>query len=147
MTGLILSAAIGMMPGAGSPMQGPGIGLLLNKSVQEELDLSDKQVEKIQKVFNDMQSSMIDLRAEMQHMRLEMRQLMAADQPDEKAISQLVQKINDKRAEMEMARIKAMLEVKKILSDEQFEKFQAMKPFGKASKHGKGKPGRGNPHF
>ncbi len=139
MTGLVLAAALSMMgPGMGA---GPGIGMLMNPMVQQELGLSQDQVEKLQKVFDDMQMQTIDIKADIAKLTLQMKQMMRSENPDEKAVDQLIQQISDKRAEMQTARVKAMLQVRKILSKEQFEKFQAMKPPFKAKggKHGKGR--------
>ena len=141
MTGLMI-AALSFM-GAG----GPGFAGLLNPAVQEEIGLTDDQIEKITNIITDHQLAMIDLRADLGKKRLELNELLAADKPDMGKIEKVVKEMGELRTQMMLARIRTQVAVNEVLSAEQREKHQQLKATrakggkGKGQGKGKGKPG------
>ncbi|MCF7824295.1 MAG: Spy/CpxP family protein refolding chaperone [Candidatus Marinimicrobia bacterium] len=106
------------------PMNGPakqGKGRMM---MSEELNLTADQEKQMQELRFDHDSRMIDLKAKLQAERLEMRKLMAADEPNEKKIYGQIEKISTAEVKIEKARIDHKLAVRKILTAEQLKIFR-----------------------
>jgi Spy/CpxP family protein refolding chaperone len=108
----------------------PGLGFRAARmGLDDQLKLKPQQVEQIHKIRTAIQTQCIDLRADLQKLRLELRGQMRAERPNRKAIDATVDKIAAKRASMEKLRVGHHLEVRALLTDEQRQVFDA-RPFG-----------------
>ena len=107
--------------------------------LDDQLKLIPQQVEQIQKSRTTLQTKCIDLRADLQKLRLELREQMRADRPNKKTIDATIDKVAAKQAALEKLRVEHQLEVRALLTDEQRQTFDA-RPFG----HGGGKGFRGH---
>lgn len=101
----------------------------------DQLKLTSQQVEQIQKSRTAFQTKAIDLRADLQKLRLELRGQLRADKPNKTAIDATLDKIAAQQAALEKLRVGHQLEVRALLTDEQKQIFDA-RPFGRGG--GKG---------
>jgi Spy/CpxP family protein refolding chaperone len=93
----------------------------------EELKLSEQQVDKLKDQRFALQKNAIDTRARIQTLELELRQLMDEKTVDENQVIDKITKIGELRTVLRVARVKARLETKKVLTDEQLEKLQTLR--------------------
>lgn len=111
----------------------------------EELALSAEQVEAARKLWTDEARRTIQRRAELALARLDLRELMDAPQPDEKAIAVKLKQMTAIRGEALQAQVARGLALRKLLSDEQRDKLKTLWP-GRRDGAGRGPgPGRGRP--
>lgn len=109
-----------------------------------DLGLDAEQMEKLEKLRMAHRLAMIDLRAEQQKLRLEMKMELTGDEPDEAALTRIVEKIGAVREKIAKQRIEHFLGARKILNDEQWKKFIRRHHDGMGRRgRGHGKMGRG----
>lgn len=87
------------------------------------LDLDDEQQMKMEKMSLEHRLAGVDLRAEQMKLRLEMKGEMLKDEPDRKALEKFAKSLAANREKMQMNRIRHMLDVKKVLTPEQWKVF------------------------
>ena len=107
--------------------------------LKAKLGLNDTQIKKIQKIGYNKATKAIKTRAEVQLLRLKMRQLMQADMPDENKVLALHRKMRSLRGKMAEEKIKSKFKVLRTLTKEQRAKYRAMCPRGMG--HGKWRRG------
>ncbi|NQT96170.1 MAG: Spy/CpxP family protein refolding chaperone [Candidatus Marinimicrobia bacterium] len=114
---------------------GPGFGW------NDDLNLTTEQIKQIDGFRTDFRKNQIDVRADMQKLRLELKELMQVDDPNQKAIDSQLKKIQDKELALEKLRVAHQLEVRAILTDDQKVLFD-QHSFGKGmGRHHKGNRG------
>lgn len=98
-----------------------GMGLAAERLLKSAqfLDLTEEQVNKLEKMAYDVKKQLIDLRAEVAKERLEMRQLRRSESDDLAKYKTHINNIAEKRAQMEQVLIATWIEARKILTDEQ----------------------------
>ena len=137
---LIVPAAIakeqsrGQCPGAGFGHMG-GIGAIIN-------DLSKEQKEAIHKIMVELEKEMIDLRASLEKKHIELRELMIA--ADEAKLYAKIDEIGKLRTDIQKKRVKMMLDIRNLLTDEQKEKLEGMMPMMGCPGGPGGAPGQGH---
>ena len=99
----------------------PPIGVLV-----KELKLTSEQKDQLIDLFNQTQKEMIKTRAEMRITMIDLRTEMMKDNPDEKVINNLIDKIGEYTKKLTGIRVSRHLEVKKILTPEQREKLREL---------------------
>jgi Spy/CpxP family protein refolding chaperone len=87
------------------------------------LGLNDEQQMKMEKLSLEHRLATIDLRAEQAKLRLEMKEEMLKDEPSRKTLEKFAKGIAANREKMQMSRIDHMLDVKKVLTPEQWKIF------------------------
>ncbi len=87
------------------------------------LGLDDEQQMKMEKLSLEHRLATIDIRAEQAKLRLEMKQEMLKDEPSRKTLEKFAKSIAANREKMQMSRIDHMLDVKKVLTPEQWKMF------------------------
>jgi Spy/CpxP family protein refolding chaperone len=110
------------MQGGGRRGFGGGAGMLRmaeNPMVRKALGLTDEQVGKLHKIGVDAEKSAVQTRAQMEMNRIELRELMRGENPDQSAIMAKIDEGSALRAKMEKARVQTMLEAKAVLTPEQ----------------------------
>ncbi|UCH63831.1 MAG: periplasmic heavy metal sensor [Fidelibacterota bacterium] len=112
--------------------QGRGFGKV-RMGWDDQLALSPQQVEQIQKSRMEFETKAIDLRAELQKLRLELRGQVRADKPSKRTIDATLDKIAAQQAALAKLRVEHHLEVRDLLTDEQKQVFDA-RPFGRGGK-------------
>ena len=106
---------------------GGGAGLLRmaeNPRVRTALGLSDEQVARLHKIGVDAQKASVQTRADMQLHRIELRELMRADNPDHDAIMAKLDQINALQGKMQKARVETMLSARSVLTADQIKKVK-----------------------
>jgi Spy/CpxP family protein refolding chaperone len=114
------------MRGGGRGFGGGG-GLLRmaeNPRVRTALGLSDEQVARLHKIGVDAQKASVQTRADMQLRRIELRELMRADNPDHDAIMAKLDQINALQGKTEKQRVEMMLSARGVLTAEQLKKLK-----------------------
>ncbi len=109
---------------------GRGAGLLHladNPRVRAELSLTDEQVGRLHKLAVDSEKSSIKTRADLQLHRIELRELLRADNPDRDAIMSKVQEVSDLRGQMAKQHIETMLSARSVLTPEQQKKLRSFR--------------------
>lgn len=122
--------------------QGPGYQF--NRWTKKDLDLSKEQVKKLDTLELQFEKETINLRNEIQSKQLELRELWTADTPDETKINTKIDEIAKLRAEIEKKRTSHLLEVKKVLTDEQWSKLQSGPGFRGKVPEGRGPRKKGH---
>ena len=88
--------------------------------------LTDEQRDKIQDIKNDYAKKNIDIRAEVEKMELDFHDMMIADNPSEKGLLNLVEKIGDLKTEIKKNQIKMTFDIRDLLTEEQREMMKKM---------------------
>jgi Spy/CpxP family protein refolding chaperone len=110
---------------------GAGIALaamnpLRNPKIAQELGLSQEQVQKLEDLRYQNQKQMVDIRRDLQLKMLDIRREMGKDNPDPQVLDRLVDEAAAIRARQQKTRIHHLLDVKKVLTPEQWAKGRQM---------------------
>ena len=111
---------------------GPRLGRLA-----QELGLNGAQRTKMREAGERQMRRAIQERADLEISRLDLRQLVRADKPDQRAIDAQVDKIAGMRAQLQKERLAMMLEMRSMLTDAQRAKLKELR----ATRQIKDKPG------
>ena len=96
-------------------------------SVVKQLNLSKEQQQKIQTIALAHRKEMIMLRAELEIKEVDLDPLLAADKLDEKKIKDTIGDIEVTRAKISKSRMNMLLEVRKVLTRDQYVKLKQYK--------------------
>jgi Spy/CpxP family protein refolding chaperone len=92
--------------------------------LQADIGLTDQQVAQIQKIVGQERKAAIRRGADMRIARMELQELMSAPTLDEAAISAKVKALGDLQAAAFKARTETRLQVRRLVTAEQFQKMQ-----------------------
>lgn len=106
------------------PRQG-GI-LMVLKAKQEELNVTDEQLDTIKNLQFKQEEAMVAHKNKMNELRLEMKKLMLEESKDYEKIKALLVKTSDSRNQMFITRLKHREEVHSVLTPEQKEALKAL---------------------
>lgn len=98
-----------------------------NPDFRNKLGITADQAAKIRQQTTDFRKSQIRGRADLEVKRLELRDLLAADNPDRSAIDQKLQEISSARLAQEKSSIDYRLAMRSALTPEQRQKLQQMR--------------------
>ena len=120
-------------------------------SLAKQLGLTEEQQEKLRTLRTDARKNRIQSQADMRIKRLEMAELMRADEPDRAAIERKLDEVAAARKTQFLARLDHRNAMKEILTPEQFEKMKTLRRnFGhnrgrgrRNRLHRRGRPGPG----
>ena len=93
----------------------------------QQLKLSDVQRAQVQTLLHTQARDVIRLRAEIDTMALDVPPLLETDPVDLAKVKQLVQSIAAKRADLQMAHITLIQDIRKLLTPEQQQQFRTMR--------------------
>jgi len=93
------------------------------KGLFESLNLSEEQITELRKINFNFQKGMLDLKNEIQHKQLEIKELFLKEELDLAKVKLELQKIADSEVEIKMKSFEAYLSAKEILTPEQQEKL------------------------
>lgn len=113
---------MGRMQGMGGPACTGWI--VHNPEKAKELGVTDDQVAELRDIAYKARLQTIKLRAESETARVELEQLMSADQPDEAAILKAVENAGRIETEIQKARVQETLRVRAMLGEEQVAKLR-----------------------
>jgi Spy/CpxP family protein refolding chaperone len=109
-------------------MMGHG-GMMLQRHLEwlsQQLKLSDEQRGQVQTLLRTHAKDVIRLRAEIDTMSLDVPPLLEANPVDLAKVKQLFQAIAAKEADLRLAHVAAMQDIRKLLTPEQQKQFRAM---------------------
>jgi Spy/CpxP family protein refolding chaperone len=113
----------------GMPMGGPPMGKWWkNAEVVQKLQLSDDQLQRLEKIFQDSRLRLIDLHAALEKEEAQLEPLVEAENPDEGQVNSQIDKVAAARAELEKGNTRMLLELRKVLTTEQWKTLQSMPP-------------------
>ncbi|HUO33498.1 MAG TPA: periplasmic heavy metal sensor [Candidatus Acidoferrum sp.] len=101
--------------------------LVDNPSIREQLGITADQAGKIRQQTTDFEKSAIQGRADVEVKRLELRDLLAADNPDRSAIDQKLTEISSARLVQEKSAVDFHLAMRSALTPEQRQKLDQMR--------------------
>jgi Spy/CpxP family protein refolding chaperone len=116
----------GMMGPGG--MMGQG-GMMMQRHIErlaQQLGLSDDQRAQAQPLLRNHAKEVIRLKADIDTTALDVRQLLDADPVDLAKVKPLLQTIAAKEADLRLAHITAMQDIRKLLTPEQQKQFRTM---------------------
>jgi Spy/CpxP family protein refolding chaperone len=114
----------GMGPGEGRGM-GPRHFFGDPARMQEELGLTDEQVNKISAINLEHRKQMLTMREQIDPKRTHLRKLLLEENVDLGQVRQLLKEIADLQVEVRMLRIRHRMEIEKVLTTEQRSKLRA----------------------
>jgi len=131
----LLAASAAFAQDGPSPGGGPGAhsrgGMerykMRRADVMKELDLTDAQRTKLAEIRDRQMRKGIHARADLSIAGLDLRKLIQADKPDQRAIDSQVDRIATLRATQRKSQIAAMLEMRSVLTDEQRQKLKDLR--------------------
>jgi Spy/CpxP family protein refolding chaperone len=99
------------------------------------IGVSDEQVQKIEKIFQDHRLELIDLHASLEKQEAILEPLIEADQPDESQVIAQIDKVAQARANLEKSNAQMLLAIRRVLTVDQWKKLRdlpgvAMTPTG-----------------
>jgi Spy/CpxP family protein refolding chaperone len=89
------------------------------RAVMAKLNLNDVQQEKIEKLRTEMQRKNIETQSKIRLARVDMRELMRAENPSRSAIEKKIRAVSDLELELKITRLDHMLAVREVLTPEQ----------------------------
>ena len=110
----------GPMPGGGKWWK--------NSAMVQKVGLSEDQVQRMEKIFQDYRLKLIDQHAALQKEEVGMEPLIEADQPDEAKIVAQIDRVANARAALEKSNALMMLGIRKVMTVEQWKKLQELTP-------------------
>lgn len=109
----------------GGYMGGSKMEMMLPKQILNIL--TDEQKTAIKKMNMEHQRQMIVLEAEIKTLRLDIKELMDSDNPDEKKINDKIDQMSVVLGKIEKAKIGMFIKMKKTLTPEQIKKMKELK--------------------
>jgi len=111
---------LAMMP----PHMGGIEALITNEELQEDIGLKKGQREQIRKIHFETQKKLVNLTKDRELKEIELRELLSEENPDMTKIENIVREISSLEAEIKLTRIRQLLKLKKILTEEQLNKLR-----------------------
>ncbi len=88
---------------------------------EDQVALTEEQIEQIQELRLELERASIDIRANIQKLRLDLNEQLAADEPNRRAINSTLDDIGAEQVALEKLEIGFRLDVRDLLTDEQKE--------------------------
>jgi len=92
--------------------------------MQKRFNLSDKQVESVQTLRNALDKDMIDLKAEMERLKLEKRDLFQSDNFSKSSLKAIEEKLIAQQTKIRMKHLDFRMSVYDLLDDKQKEEWK-----------------------
>ena len=109
---------------------GPGVGFRgagkwwKDSTLMQKIGVSDEQVQKIEKIFQEHRLQLIDLHAALEKQEAILEPLVEADQPDETQVIAQIDKVAQARANLEKSNAQMLLAIRRVLTVEQWKKLR-----------------------
>ena len=122
-----------MMMGMGNmDMMGEMMGMCLIQA--EKMGLTDDQIMKMKPGHSEMQKKQARFKADLKIAEIELRDIMEVKDFDLEKASAAVRKIGEIQVAHHLEMLKAMKEMRAIVTDEQFKNMKKMMPMKKSAK-------------
>jgi Spy/CpxP family protein refolding chaperone len=96
--------------------------------VSKAIGLNDGQVQKIEQIFQESRVKLIDVHASLQKEEVKLEPLLEADNPDESAVLNAIDRITAAHASLEKANAQMAFAIRRVLTPEQWKKLRAVRP-------------------
>ena len=131
----------GRCPMMTGPEHGAGgaLGMLDSPQVKAALGLTDDQVARLSQIKVETEKAAIKTKADIAVQRIELRELLKADNPDRDTVMKKVQEVSDLTGQLMQEHVQALLSAKTILTPEQQKKlreFRASQRWGRPGMQG-----------
>lgn len=139
-----LSVALAICAPPALALAGPGmrgLGPVMVKKAMKDAGLSDQQVRRVELLRDESERQVLDIRHEMHKARIDLRQMMQVDSPDRAAIFGQLEKIAGIRLQLEKNRVELILDIRREVTPEQWEKLQLLRAEHRLKQRGP------HPHF
>ncbi|NMB75919.1 MAG: periplasmic heavy metal sensor [Myxococcales bacterium] len=120
---ILMAVSVLMVLSAAAALAGPPPAAI--RQFAREIGLSDDQIRKLDELHYTAEKEKVDIRAELDKARLELRHLMSQDKPNEAAVFGMVERIGAIRVRMQKNRVGLMLKVKALMTPAQWEKLES----------------------
>jgi Spy/CpxP family protein refolding chaperone len=90
----------------------------------QKIGVSDEQVQKIEKIFQDHRLQHIDLHAALEKQEAILEPLVEADQPEEAQVIAQIDKVAQARANLEKSNAQMLLAIRRVLTVDQWKKLR-----------------------
>jgi Spy/CpxP family protein refolding chaperone len=95
-----------------------------DSDLMKKLGVSDDQVTKIEKIFQDHRLQLIDLHADLEKQEAILEPLVEADQPQESQVVTQIDKVAQARANLEKSDAMMLLAIRRVLTVDQWKKLR-----------------------
>ena len=115
----------------GEPMtalRGPAGRWWGNPELAQKLGITTDQQKKMDDILQQHRLRLVDLHATLDKEELILEPLVSADQPDETRILAQIDKVAQARADLEKANARMLLDIRRVLTQEQWQKLKAERP-------------------
>ncbi len=92
--------------------------------IKAELDLKNKEIKQLDRLFKDSRRRLIDLKSKVEKAQFEYQNLMEAEPLDEKAVNRQFAKLEKARSQLASERSHFLVEVRKILGHSRFQRLK-----------------------
>jgi len=113
--------------GAGPGHHGDGLGVGMLLKMGDEINLTDKQRENLEKMQVEFQMQRIDHKAEVEKAELRLRTLMHDEDAAEGEVLRGIDEVTRLKAEMQKKRYMHRKQIRQLLTDEQFDKLKELR--------------------
>jgi Spy/CpxP family protein refolding chaperone len=90
----------------------------------QKIGVTDEQIRKIEKIFQDHRLDLIDLHAALEKQEAILEPLVEADQPDEAQVVAQIDKVAQARANLEKSNAQMLLAIRRVLTVDQWKKLR-----------------------
>jgi Spy/CpxP family protein refolding chaperone len=90
----------------------------------QKIGVSDEQVQRIEKIFQDHRLQLIDLHAALEKQEAILEPLVEADRPDEAQVIAQIDKVAQARANLEKSNAQMLLAIRRVLTVDQWKKLR-----------------------
>jgi Spy/CpxP family protein refolding chaperone len=95
-----------------------------DSELMRKIGVSDEQVQKIEKIFQDHRLQLIDLHAALEKQEAILEPLIEADQPDEAQVIAQIDRVAQARANLEKSNAQMLLAIRRVLTVDQWKKLR-----------------------
>jgi Spy/CpxP family protein refolding chaperone len=107
-------------------MRGPGEGKWWkNPELAQKLGLTDDQISKMEKIFQDHRLQLIDLHAALEKQEVLLEPMINAEHPDEQQTLERIDKVAQARADLEKSNARMLFAIRNVLTPEQWKQLQS----------------------
>ncbi len=95
-----------------------------DSGIKAELKLQDKEIKRLDRLFNESRRRLIDLKNKVEKAQFEYQRLMEAEPLDEKAVNRQFAQLEKARGQLASERSRFLVEVRKILGHNRFQRLK-----------------------
>ena len=101
-----------------------------DSALMKKVGVSDEQVQRIEKIFQDHRLQLIDLHAALEKQEAILEPMVEADRPDEAQVTAQIDKVAQARANLEKSNALMLLAIRRVLTIDQWKKLRDLPGVG-----------------